>query len=108
MRLDAVLSNVLSNALKYGAGKPVVVSLAGGDDDATLTVRDEGIGIAAADQERIFDRFERASAPSRVPGFGIGLWMARALLRPIHGSITVESAPGRGAAFTIRIPRAHV
>jgi signal transduction histidine kinase len=108
MRVDSVVTNLLSNAIKYGAGKPVAVSVRSADDTATIVVRDKGIGIAPADQERIFDRFERAAAPSRVPGFGIGLWMARALLRAIGGNITVESSVGQGSAFTVCLPRASL
>jgi signal transduction histidine kinase len=106
LRIDTVLTNVISNAIKYGAGKPVIVSLAAHDDAATIVVRDHGIGVPLDEQARIFERFERGSAPSRVPGFGVGLWMARALLRSVGGTITVENAPDLGASFTIRLPRA--
>jgi signal transduction histidine kinase len=106
MRLDAVVSNLVSNAIKYGAGQPIHVSVKREDGAAAILVRDRGNGIAAADQSRIFERFERASAPSRVPGFGIGLWMTRALLRAIGGTVGVESAPGVGSTFTVRLPSA--
>jgi signal transduction histidine kinase len=105
MRLDTIVSNLLSNAIKYGAGKPIAVIIEANDDAATLIVRDQGVGIAAADQERIFERFERASAATRVPGFGVGLWMVRALLRTLGGTITVDSKPGAGASFTVRLAR---
>jgi signal transduction histidine kinase len=103
VRIESVVGNLLSNAIKYGAGKPVVVSVAGEREGAKIVVKDDGIGISAADQKRIFERFERASTPSRVPGFGIGLWMTRALLRAIGGAIDVESKPGSGSTFTIRL-----
>jgi signal transduction histidine kinase len=104
LRLDTVLCNLLDNAVKYGAGKPIALATRREADVAILTVCDTGIGIAKADQERIFQRFERAAGPTRVPGFGVGLWMTRALLRDIGGVITVESTPGLGARFTVRLP----
>ncbi len=105
MRLETIFANLLSNAIKYGAGKPISVTVEASDDAATLTVRDRGVGIASADQARIFDRFERASATARVPGFGVGLWMVRALLRTLGGTITVDSAVGAGASFIVRLAR---
>jgi signal transduction histidine kinase len=104
-RLETIFMNVFSNALKYGAGKPIFVSVAASDVGASIAVRDQGVGISIADQERIFERFERGSEPPRVPGFGVGLWMARALLRSIGGTIAVQSAPGKGATFTIQLPQ---
>jgi signal transduction histidine kinase len=104
-RVDAVVTNLISNAIKYGAGKPVHVSLAADADQATIVVRDHGMGIALADQARIFERFERAAGAARVPGFGVGLWMSRALLRSMGGSLTVESAPDQGSTFTLQLPR---
>jgi signal transduction histidine kinase len=106
MRVDTALTNLITNAMKYGAGRPIAVSVAASNDAAALMVRDQGIGIAPADQGRIFERFERASANARVPGFGIGLWMARALVRGMGGTVTVDSVPGAGATFTIHLPRA--
>ena len=105
VRVDAVVGNLLSNAIKYGAGAAVSVAVASTDDGAVIIVRDRGIGIAVADHGRIFERFERANAPSRVPGFGVGLWMTRALLRSIGGAISVDSTLGEGSAFTVSLPR---
>jgi signal transduction histidine kinase len=105
VRMEAVLANLLSNAIKYGAGRPIWISLEGTHDRAIITVRDEGIGVAPADQERIFQRFERVSTTSRVPGFGVGLWMSRALVRSIGGTIRVNSVPGHGSAFIVDVPR---
>ncbi|MCU1278712.1 MAG: sensor signal transduction histidine kinase [bacterium] len=104
-RLDVVLSSLLSNAIKFGAGHPITVTVDGDERYASLVVRDGGIGIGAADQARIFERFERA-APNGLPGFGLGLWLARSLLRELGGNIVVDSEPGAGAAFTVRLPRA--
>jgi signal transduction histidine kinase len=105
-RIDGALSNLLSNAIKYGAGKPISVVIDSDDDSASIAVRDQGIGISGEEQTHIFERFERGSGAATLPGFGLGLWIARALLRDLGGTIDVQSQPGAGAAFTIRLPRA--
>jgi signal transduction histidine kinase len=102
--LEQVVVNLISNAIKYGAGKPVEVTVASARGDATLTVRDRGVGISEVDRARIFERFERAVRRGDLPGFGMGLWIARQLVQAHHGEIKVESQPGRGSAFTVRLP----
>jgi PAS domain S-box-containing protein len=104
-RLDQIVSNLLGNALKYGAGKPIEVEVAGQDGEASIVVRDHGIGISRADQERIFDRFERAVSENNYGGFGLGLWITRQLVDAMKGKITVESEPGRGSTFKVSLPR---
>jgi signal transduction histidine kinase len=106
MRLDAMVTNLVSNAVKYGRGRPIEVSvreLAGGV--VGLRVRDQGIGIAAADQARIFERFERAVPERYYGGFGLGLWVARLVVEEHGGRIRVESAPGQGSVFDVELPR---
>ncbi|MGC4117257.1 MAG: HAMP domain-containing sensor histidine kinase [Myxococcales bacterium] len=105
-RLDQVVSNLVSNALKYGAGKPVTVTVTADDGRARLEVRDEGIGMSAEDQARIFERFERAVADHDYAGLGLGLWITQQIVHRLGGEISVESAPGRGAAFVVDLPRA--
>ncbi|MCU1276819.1 MAG: sensor signal transduction histidine kinase [bacterium] len=105
-RLDVVLTSLLSNAIKFGAGHPISVVVDSDEASASIVVRDSGIGIGVADQARIFERFERGGAPAEIPGFGLGLWLARSLLRDLGGKIDVTSMPGAGAAFTVRLPRA--
>lgn len=105
VRVDAVVSNLVTNAIKYGAGQPLTVRVDGGDAAATISVRDHGVGVAAAEQARIFERFERAAEGPRVPGLGVGLWMSRVLLRGIGGTIAVDSALASGATFTVTLPR---
>jgi signal transduction histidine kinase len=102
-RLDQVITNLISNAIKYGAGKPVWISLEAGST-ARIRVHDDGIGIAAADQQRIFERFERPAASANLGGVGLGLWIARELVLAHGGSISVESTPGHGSTFTVDLP----
>ncbi len=104
-RLDQVIANLVSNALKYGAGRPVRVACAMEKDVALIRTSDEGIGIAPENHARIFDRFERAVTDRRFGGLGIGLWVAREIVVAHGGSIDVESAPNRGATFTVALPR---
>ncbi|QRK10735.1 GAF domain-containing protein [Archangium violaceum] len=104
LRLEQVLSNLLSNALKYGAGHPVEVSLHVSGMRVLLQVRDEGIGIAPTQQERIFERFERAVSDRNYGGLGMGLWISREIVTALGGSIRVESTPGQGATFTVELP----
>lgn len=103
--LEQIAGNLLSNAIKYGAGKPVEVAVQAGPEVATLIVRDYGIGIAEADCQRIFQRFERAVSSAERSGFGVGLWIARQLAVAHGGDIAVESLPGVGSIFTARLPR---
>ena len=102
-RVDQVVSNLLTNALKYGAGKPVRLVAESSGDTARLSVTDRGIGIAPDDHERIFQRFERA-ASSAAEGIGLGLWITREIVRRLGGSIRVESQLGQGARFTVELP----
>lgn len=104
LRLTQILVNLLSNALKYGAGKPVSVSLSSGGGRAMVRVVDQGIGIASQDHERIFGRFERAVSSRHYGGLGLGLFISRQIVEAMGGSIEVASSPGKGAAFTITLP----
>ena len=105
MRLEQVVDNLISNAIKYGAGKPVEVRLRDRGERVVLQVRDHGIGIEAADQTRVFERFERAVPTRQFSGFGLGLWIARRVVEAHGGTISVSSEPGAGATFTVELPR---
>lgn len=96
---------LLANAFRYGGGAPVEVRMVRDDREARLEVRDGGIGIAPADQERIFAPFERAVPATAYAGLGLGLWIARQIAAAHGGSLTVESTPGRGATFVLRLPQ---
>ena len=104
LRIEQVLTNLLANAIKYGAGKPVEVAVERVDGTATLMIRDHGIGISKEDQERIFDRFERAVSVRSYGGMGLGLYVARQIVLAHGGSIRIQSAPGQGSTFTVNLP----
>jgi PAS domain S-box-containing protein len=106
--LETVVSHLLSNALKFGDGKPVEVMVGATADHATLAVRDHGIGIPGEDQARIFERFERAVSERHFGGFGIGLWVARQAVEAHGGTLTVVSQHGAGAEFRVALPYREV
>jgi signal transduction histidine kinase len=103
-RLDQVLTNVLSNAIKYGRGEPIQVTVTSDGARARLSVRDHGIGIDAADRERIFGRFERVRMSSDPGGLGLGLYITRQIVDMHGGKIQVDDAPGGGSTFTVELP----
>jgi PAS domain S-box-containing protein len=103
-RLDQVVSNLLDNALKYGPGKPIRVTLAEVEKRVRLSVEDHGIGVAPEHSRRIFDRFERAVSEAHYGGLGLGLYIARNIVEMLGGTITVKSQPTLGATFTVDLP----
>ncbi|HSD20518.1 MAG TPA: GAF domain-containing sensor histidine kinase [Anaeromyxobacter sp.] len=103
-RIDQVLSNLVSNALKYGHGRPVHVALTAANGVARLRVEDRGIGIDPADQARIFGRFERAVSGRHYAGLGLGLWIVHQIVAGHGGRIEVTSAPGEGSTFIVELP----
>jgi PAS domain S-box-containing protein len=106
LRLDQVVTNLVTNALKYGEGKPIVIEGRVEGGHAVLRVTDRGIGIPLDRQHRIFDRFERAVTNRQYAGFGLGLWISRQIVEASGGRIEVVSAPGEGATFTVTLPLA--
>ena len=110
-RIREMLLNLVTNAIKYTPrGGSLALALEENEDAVTFTVRDTGIGIAAGDLPHIFERFWRADpARSRTgdrPGVGLGLAIAKWIVEAHGGSITVQSRPGRGTMFIIRLPKA--
>jgi PAS domain S-box-containing protein len=104
LRLEQVVTNLLSNALKYGAAHPVELSVVQEGSSARLVVRDHGIGIASESQARIFQRFERAVSERHYGGFGLGLWIVKQIVDSLGGDIRVESQVGQGATFIVTLP----
>jgi len=103
-RIDQAVSNIISNAIKYGGGRPVSVVVTVNERLAIVSVRDHGIGIAPEDRERIFDRFERATSQSNTEGLGLGLWIAKRVVEAHGGRIAAQGQAGRGAVFTMHLP----
>lgn len=103
-RIEQVLINLLTNAMKYGSGKPIEIEIKNLGEFIEFSVRDYGIGIAPEDQTRIFKRFERASSPTNYGGLGLGLYIANEIIRGHNGTLTVESEYGSGAKFIVQLP----
>ncbi|MET0543881.1 MAG: hybrid sensor histidine kinase/response regulator [Variovorax sp.] len=104
-RIEQVLTNLLTNAMRYGAGKPIEVAVDRAEGRARLSVSDQGIGIAPGDHARVFKQFERTeSSRKQAPGLGLGLYITQQIVQAHAGEITVESEVGRGARFTVTLP----
>ena len=106
VRLKHVIANLLCNALRFGAGLPVIVETRDLGNRVSLVVSDGGIGIDPADHERIFERYRRVVSSRNFGGLGLGLWITRRIVLEMGGSIAVASEPGRGATFTVDLPKA--
>jgi signal transduction histidine kinase len=104
LAVEQVVENLVSNALKFGMGKPITVQLRSDGQSAVLTVQDRGIGMPADQQDRIFGRFEQVVTQHRGAGFGIGLWVACRLISAMNGQLAVSSNLGEGSTFTVTLP----
>jgi signal transduction histidine kinase len=103
-RLDQIASNLIANAIKFGTGKPIEVSVRLEGDEAVLVVQDHGIGIQPDRLPRIFERFERGVSTRHYGGLGLGLYIVRNLVERLGGNIRCESKPDEGARFVVRLP----
>ncbi|WP_375755384.1 ATP-binding protein [Corallococcus exercitus] len=108
LRLEQVVTNLVSNALKYGAGQPVIVGVEAHGTLARLTVKDHGIGIAPDDLARIFERFERAVSDRHYGGLGLGLYITRQIVEAFGGTVSAVSTPGQGSTFILELPRGDI
>ena len=104
-RLEQVVTNLVSNAVKYGQGNPITLHVEEEGAQVRLLVRDAGIGIAPEHLGRLFGRFERAVSERHYGGFGLGLWISRRIVEAMGGRITVTSEPGVGSTFLVELPR---
>jgi signal transduction histidine kinase len=104
LRMETIVTNIVSNAIKFGTGRPVSVTVRRVGDLARLSVVDRGIGIPLKEQQRIFEKFECAVPRQHYGGFGFGLWIVRQLVAAHGGTIQVESAEGQGSTFTVDLP----
>lgn len=106
--LHQLFANILHNALKYTPeGGRVEVAASATDDEVRVSVHDDGAGLTEEDRAIVFARFQRGSASSAGDGMGLGLALAREIVRAHRGAIDVESTPGNGSTFTVRLPRAR-
>lgn len=103
-RIEQIIINLLTNALRYGGDRDVEVSLKNNNEFAELQVRDYGPGISPAAQQRIFEKFERGENKKVSEGLGMGLYIARELAIAHQGSLAVESTLGEGSTFILRLP----
>ena len=105
-RIDQVITNLLTNAAKYGddLGRPIEISIANTGRQATITVFNYGPGISPEDRERVFERFERAISANTTSGLGLGLYISREIVKMHGGSIEVESEKGAWARFRMTLP----
>jgi PAS domain S-box-containing protein len=103
-RIEQVMINLLTNAIKYGQNKPIEISALQNGDRVSVSFKDNGIGIAKDDQSRIFQRFERAVSGNHFGGLGLGLYIVSQILEAHGGKIGVESEEGQGARFSVDLP----
>jgi signal transduction histidine kinase len=103
-RIERVVANLLANAFKFGAGKPVQMTVRTEGDAARLEVRDHGIGIVPEALPHVFDCFQRAVPASQYGGLGLGLFIVQEIVHAHGGSVRVESAVGHGSTFTVELP----
>ncbi|WP_223533012.1 hybrid sensor histidine kinase/response regulator [Pseudomonas sp. BF-R-30] len=104
VRIEQVISNLLTNALRYGAKSPISVKVYSEGGQALVDVQDRGIGISEENQKRIFQQFERVSARHAVAGLGLGLFISEQIVAAHGGTITVQSRIGEGALFRVCLP----
>ena len=105
IRVEQVVTNLLTNACKFGGGKPIDITVEERGPIGRLVVVDHGIGIASEDLERIFHRYEQAISSRAFGGLGLGLYIARQIIEAHGGTIRVESQPGAGSTFTVDLPK---
>jgi signal transduction histidine kinase len=104
-RIEQVLVNLLTNVEKYARGAPVEISVRDEGGYGVFTVRDHGPGVARAEKRKVFQRFERGTTEGAVAGLGLGLFIVKQIVAAHGGAVELESAQGRGALFTIRLPK---
>jgi PAS domain S-box-containing protein len=103
-RIEQVIVNLVTNSLKYGLKKQIEIDVWAGHSDVFLRVKDHGIGIRKELQGKIFERFERGVPSEHFGGLGLGLYISRQIVAAHAGTITVESEPGLGSCFTVKLP----
>jgi PAS domain S-box-containing protein len=105
MRMEQVVNNILTNALRYGKGRPIEINVECSTETICLSVADQGIGISHDNLERIFNRFERAVSANEISGLGLGLYITKQIVLSHGGTIWATSELGKGSTFFVEIPR---
>jgi signal transduction histidine kinase len=105
LRVEQIVTNLLSNALKYAAGTRVELEVKEVGENAILTVTDQGPGIPQSEWDRVFGRFERAASMRHYGGLGLGLYVARQVVEAHAGAISIEAVQPRGARLVVTLPR---
>lgn len=108
LRIDQVLTNIITNAILYGKGRPISISLKNYQESVRLSVKDQGLGIPKSDHKKIFERYERGLLAREVSGLGIGLYISREIVEAHGGTIWVESEINQGSTFHVDLPRSNV
>jgi signal transduction histidine kinase len=103
-RIEQVITNLVSNAIKYGNQKSITVSAHRIDNNVVVEVKDNGPGISLEDQKRVFLKFERAKSTDHIQGLGLGLYICKQIMEMHQGTLWVESTPGQGSAFKMKLP----
>ncbi|WP_168210528.1 GAF domain-containing sensor histidine kinase [Persicimonas caeni] len=108
VRVEQLVANLLSNAIKYGQGSPITITLEADEQTATLRIHDRGRGIPKGERKRIFERYVRVGPKKEGKGnnsYGLGLWIVKRVVDSLHGTIRVDSTPGEGTTFEVKLPR---
>lgn len=106
LRLHQIIDNLVGNAVRFTRQGQVDVTVHRNEEGLRLVVADTGPGIPAEEQQRVFERFERASGDAEAPGAGLGLAITERVVELLGGRLTLESKPGEGARFTVVLPTA--
>lgn len=104
-RIEQVITNIVTNAIKYGEGKPIEVTLENFNNEALIKIKDYGLGIPKNQHEKIFNRFERGNHSVYTGGLGLGLFISKQIIDSHKGKIWVESEPGKGSTFIVLLPK---
>lgn len=105
VRIEQCLTNLITNTLKYGNRKPFTIILSSDETQAYIKIKDQGIGIKPQDLHKIFDLFHRTKNNVNKPGLGVGLFISKQIINSHNGDISVESFPGKGSIFTLKLPK---
>lgn len=104
IRVSQVVTNLISNAIRYGNGKPIEITVTRKNNTASIIIKDQGLGIAEEAQSKIFQLFERGNHKHDIKGLGVGLYISNQIVKAHGGKIDVTSQVDRGSTFTVTLP----